>query len=540
MQKIFQILFIKYLSIHLIKYLILFSFNHKYINYKNYLLNTILSTLCNPIYTKLDRIQYFNFDNLTNQNIKSLQTKILLNKQEIDTFKFNILNENVKILKWIEQINKNIFQKNWLEYINKKDLILSKFLKMSEKQSIQSVKNLLYISQYIINNWKDNNKEIIKKNQLKIKGDNVILTVNELKQSIYSQLKLTNCYINRNKEYKGQIKDKLSITIGIQAPKWQIESNYYKALIKKKSKINKWSYMLGYNEQRNKNIEKYLKWKREAHFIKTQKNYEKINILSKNMEYQVIKPLNDKYLFFDKKIKPFDTKNVEYIDMSKPKKILKNTYGNCLPEIKENPKFNLTNAIINDKKIKILLKKKRIDQEIKRIEKKQKFGMKTNMYYKNNIVLKGLIKEKSDLTKPWDEKTKIILKYGYCKSENAFLFVQNLSKYLISYLKKHKGSKNKAQQLKKIAHQMLLSIYTKNKHKFNGIGFRFSGRVYGAKKAASFKMLFGSVPLSTLSAKINFAQITEKTINGTWGFKTWLNIKKRDKLNLYRLVSNKN
>jgi hypothetical protein len=114
-----------------------------------------------------------------------------------------------------------------------------------------------------------------------------------------------------------------------------------------------------------------------------------------------------------------------------------------------------------------------------------------------------------------EHETDIILKYCFCKSDNAFLFIKNLSKYIISYVKKHKASKNKVQQVKKIAYQMLLSIYTKNKQKFEGIGLGFSGRIYGAKKAISFKMLFGSVPLSTLSAKIDYAQITQKTINGT-------------------------
>lgn len=126
-----------------------------------------------------------------------------------------------------------------------------------------------------------------------------------------------------------------------------------------------------------------------------------------------------------------------------------------------------------------------------------------------------------------EHETDIILKYCFCKSDNAFLFIKNLSKYIISYVKKHKASKNKVQQVKKIAYQMLLSIYTKNKQKFEGIGLGFSGRIYGAKKAISFKMLFGSVPLSTLSAKIDYAQITQKTINGTWGFRSWLHIKKR-------------
>ena len=41
------------------------------------------------------------------------------------------------------------------------------------------------------------------------------------------------------------------------------------------------------------------------------------------------------------------------------------------------------------------------------------------------------------------------------------------------------------------------------KHKIDGVGFSFAGRAYGGKKAASFKMLFGSIPTSTISANID-------------------------------------
>jgi ribosomal protein S3 len=51
--------------------------------------------------------------------------------------------------------------------------------------------------------------------------------------------------------------------------------------------------------------------------------------------------------------------------------------------------------------------------------------------------------------------------------------------------------------------------------KILGIGFAFSGRVYGAQKAASFKMLLGSVPFNTLDARIDYANIMQQTRNGT-------------------------
>ena len=51
--------------------------------------------------------------------------------------------------------------------------------------------------------------------------------------------------------------------------------------------------------------------------------------------------------------------------------------------------------------------------------------------------------------------------------------------------------------------------------KILGIGFEFAGRVYGAKKAATFKMLLGSVPFNTLDARIDYSYIMQKTRNGT-------------------------
>jgi ribosomal protein S3 len=48
-----------------------------------------------------------------------------------------------------------------------------------------------------------------------------------------------------------------------------------------------------------------------------------------------------------------------------------------------------------------------------------------------------------------------------------------------------------------------------------GIAFSFSGRAYGSKKAASFKILLGSIPTNTLKAEIDYANMMQKTKNGT-------------------------
>jgi hypothetical protein len=172
----------------------------------------------------------------------------------------------------------------------------------------------------------------------------------------------------------------------------------------------------------------------------------------------------------------------------------------------------------------------------------------------------------------------VIIKHQHSKAHNASLVVQNLSRFVIAFLKKNKGSKNKFQQLKNIVHKLLLLLYeqpqTPNKlprqnqpkhqkieqgkrsarqrvsdaspvpivpsscrrrhdrdgsvvlaeggelqrrsrRRYLGIGVAFGGRAYGAKKASTFKMLFGSVPSNTLSANIDYSGTTEKTRNGT-------------------------
>lgn len=108
----------------------------------------------------------------------------------------------------------------------------------------------------------------------------------------------------------------------------------------------------------------------------------------------------------------------------------------------------------------------------------------------------------------------LILRYHNSKIYNANVFNQNVSRFVIAYLKKNKGSKNKLQQLKNIVYKILvLLLMQRDRH--IGIGFGFSGRVYGARKAAALRILLGSVPFNTLNANIDYSSITQKTRNGT-------------------------
>jgi hypothetical protein len=113
------------------------------------------------------------------------------------------------------------------------------------------------------------------------------------------------------------------------------------------------------------------------------------------------------------------------------------------------------------------------------------------------------------------DRTNIIVRHRHSRTENASLLIQNISRFIIAFIKKKRGSKNKFNQLKNVTYRILQTI---KKHKLSdndGIGFTYSGRAYGAKKAASFKIFLGSVPFSTLTAEIDYSSMMQKTKNGT-------------------------
>jgi ribosomal protein S3 len=116
----------------------------------------------------------------------------------------------------------------------------------------------------------------------------------------------------------------------------------------------------------------------------------------------------------------------------------------------------------------------------------------------------------------------INIKHHYSRAQSASLLVQNISRFILAYIKKRRGGKNKLNQLKNVTYRILQTI-SKSKMKDSlsaprdggGIGFAFSGRVYGAKKANNLKLFLGSVPFSTLDAEIDYSNMMQKTKNGT-------------------------
>jgi hypothetical protein len=142
-----------------------------------------------------------------------------------------------------------------------------------------------------------------------------------------------------------------------------------------------------------------------------------------------------------------------------------------------------------------------------------KKGLNKKKNSKANLVFseKNLFHRKNDLEK----NLQIVIKQHHSRTHSASLLIQNISRFIIAFIKKRKGSKNKFNQLKNVTYRILQTI---KKHKLSenqGIGFTFSGRAYGAKKAASFKIFLGSVPFSTLKAEIDYDSMMQKTKNGT-------------------------
>ena len=130
----------------------------------------------------------------------------------------------------------------------------------------------------------------------------------------------------------------------------------------------------------------------------------------------------------------------------------------------------------------------------------------------------------------WDiKKLDLIIKRSHSKVQGSHIFVDNLSKFVIAFMKKNKGGKNKFQQLKNITLRILSLSLQKpiTNDRYLGAAFAFSGRVYGGKKAASFKIILGSVPFNTLDCHIDYSNIIQETRNGTWNFETWLHLRTR-------------
>jgi len=135
------------------------------------------------------------------------------------------------------------------------------------------------------------------------------------------------------------------------------------------------------------------------------------------------------------------------------------------------------------------------------------------------IVLPSLVKQKNmrphlmfeQNIPPQFKILNIAVRYHNTKTYNASSFIYNFSRFIIAYLKKNKQSKNKLQELRKGSLNILKFL---SLSKING-AFQYSGRIYGAKKATTFKILIGSVPLNTLDALIDYDSIMQKTRNGT-------------------------
>jgi len=107
------------------------------------------------------------------------------------------------------------------------------------------------------------------------------------------------------------------------------------------------------------------------------------------------------------------------------------------------------------------------------------------------------------------------IKHYDSRGHNAYTLVENISRFLIAYSKRGKGGRNKFNQMRNTSYRILKSIRQSNKKHYKGLGFAFSGRAYGAKKAANFKVSAGRLSLSSYNQPVDYSSIYKCTKNGT-------------------------
>lgn len=165
------------------------------------------------------------------------------------------------------------------------------------------------------------------------------------------------------------------------------------------------------------------------------------------------------------------------------------------------------------------VKRKSVNIQLK--EKKQELGRYTSRE-NVRVKVKKPIKEKIiHNIKIMLSKGEIAIKYRYTKTANAYIFIENISRFLLSYIKQNRGGKNKLQTMKRMGEKILEVIKHKKKN-IKGIGMRYAGRVYGGTRAANFKISKGSLAVNSMGVDMDYAQIYRNTKNGMWGFQGWV------------------
>ena len=274
-----------------------------------------------------------------------------------------------------------------------------------------------------------------------------------------------------------------------------------------------------------------------------------INLLNKDILYNLVN-YNSNYFYLLPTLKTNNLyhpliKAFKLINLKKTtNKILLNQNNNIMNKVSINLPLLLqeplnTNNILNKKNLIFFKNINKKKNNFKYLPLPKPPINDFNYQYLKQLLFKPTINPKKINNKTYYSKKinkiDINIKHYYSKTYDAYTLIENLSRFLIAFIKKNKGGKNKFQQLKNISYR---ALQAQIKNNYIGIGFKFSGRVYGAKKAMSFKMLFGSVPFNTLKANIDYCSLMQKTRNGTWGFQTWIHLKPKKSIKILPLKEN--
>jgi len=93
-----------------------------------------------------------------------------------------------------------------------------------------------------------------------------------------------------------------------------------------------------------------------------------------------------------------------------------------------------------------------------------------------------------------------------------------LTKFIGSQLKKIKRHKFFLSFLK----QTLTILLNSDSSKIKGVKIIVKGRLNGVPRASQKIIVIGDVPAQTISAKLDYSQITIHNSNGSYGIKVWV------------------
>lgn len=146
---------------------------------------------------------------------------------------------------------------------------------------------------------------------------------------------------------------------------------------------------------------------------------------------------------------------------------------------------------------------------------KQLNRQKTYEHKKNIILIKNKIINLRKFKNAEFFKEGLNLLFSAINKKESAQLISNFISYQLEKIKRHNYF---ISFLKKF-----LTTFVKKKYaKINGIKIKIKGRFNGAPRSKNKTVLIKSMPLNTISSKIEYSQTTAYTKDGTFGVKVWV------------------